>query len=249
MAKRGQPIRVLVTGGPTRAYLDRVRFLSNISTGELAFHICQSLCKKGVEVSLVVGPSSFPFYRLPTRRLIAIETTNEMRQAVLRLCRSRRFDFAVFASAVLDFEPTYRRRGKVSSAEKSWVVSLRPTRKIIDEVGQRFPRLKRIGFKLEWSPTSPKICNQMARKIVKDKGLEALCLNFLSTITRDRHPAFLYGRHAEPCYAKTKREIASWLTNYILGRYSPKTPEASLNRKPRRPGAHTERACCKGSSR
>jgi phosphopantothenoylcysteine decarboxylase/phosphopantothenate--cysteine ligase len=213
--KKARLPRVLVTGGPTRAYLDRVRFLSNFSSGALAYELCRRLTRQGLEVALVSGPSAQPFEKLALDEWHAVETTREMRDAVMRTCREFRPDFAVFSAAVLDFEPTRLRAGKVSSGVKQWQLTLKPTPKIIDEVARRFPKIKRIGFKLEWERPSEKRVHALAEQTLREKGYEALCLNFLADISGKEHPAFLLSRDGDVARAANKAEIARWIAAHI----------------------------------
>ncbi|HEY0137885.1 MAG TPA: bifunctional phosphopantothenoylcysteine decarboxylase/phosphopantothenate--cysteine ligase CoaBC, partial [Nannocystis sp.] len=48
--------RVLVSAGPTRSYIDPVRFFSNASTGVMGFAIAAAAHQLGAEVTLVAGP-------------------------------------------------------------------------------------------------------------------------------------------------------------------------------------------------
>lgn len=207
------PDRVLVTGGPTRAYLDRVRYLTNFSTGALAFAISQALCRSGFRVAVVAGPTTQPFEKLPLAKYVRVETTEQMRGSVLRLCKSFRPFAGVFAAAVLDFAPEKIEKTKVSS-KKSWTVRFRATPKIIDEVHQKYPLLRRIGFKLEWrGPSRP---DSFAIRTMQEKQLDGLCLNFLSQIRGKAHPALLYFNDGTNRRAKSKREIAGEVVAYVL---------------------------------
>jgi phosphopantothenoylcysteine decarboxylase/phosphopantothenate--cysteine ligase len=49
-------LNVVVTAGPTREYLDPVRFLSNPSTGKMGFAIAAEAARRGYAVTLIAGP-------------------------------------------------------------------------------------------------------------------------------------------------------------------------------------------------
>ena len=53
-------IRCLITAGPTREFLDPVRFLSNPSTGKMGFALAEAALRLGWNVDLVAGPVSLP---------------------------------------------------------------------------------------------------------------------------------------------------------------------------------------------
>ena len=208
------PPPVLVTGGPTRAYLDDVRYISNYSTGELAYEICSALKRARIPVVAVIGPTSLPFEKLRLKHLARVESLDQMRSEVLNACRKYRPSHGVFSAAVLDFVPAKTAKGKVSSKKRDWVLRLKPAPKIIDEVARKFPRLERIGFKLEWGAVS----STYGRKILAEKAYHALVLNSLSKIKNGRHPALLVDKDGRTRSAKTKKEIAAWIRTLVMQR-------------------------------
>lgn len=215
MSLSRKKISVLVTAGPTRAYLDRVRYLSNYSTGQLGFEICQALEKRGFEVIAVVGPCEAPFEKLKKTKVLYVETVQEMHKAVMKVCKDSSPEFAVFSAAVLDFTPSKRESSKVSS-KNSWNLKLVPTPKIIDDVNRRFPKVKKIAFKLEWKAPAMKALRAFAIKNMQDKSAEALCLNYLSDIKGKKHPAFLFTSDGKCSRAHSKKTIAQWITRFIF---------------------------------
>lgn len=208
--------RVVVTGGPTRAYLDKVRFLSNVSTGSVAFLTAKELVRSGCEVSAVVGPTPLDFSRLGLAHLASVETHRDMREVVLRECRRFKPDVVVFAAAVLDFEPVRQKAGKVASRGGEWVVRLRPTPKIIDLVGKEFPKIRRVGFKLEWKNPGARKALRFAVETLEAKKLDALCLNYLSEIKSEtQHPSIFVTREGEISFGATKADIARLIKGFV----------------------------------
>src|SRR5690242_20470821 len=57
-ARRAARMRILITAGPTREYLDDVRFLSNASSGKMGYALAGAALTAGHEVILVSGPVS-----------------------------------------------------------------------------------------------------------------------------------------------------------------------------------------------
>lgn len=228
MKKGTKSLTVLVTAGPTRAYLDKVRYLSNYSSGQLGYEICRFLEKKIGKVIAVVGPCEAPFHQLKKTKVIKIQTVGEMHKAVMEICRKEGPQFAVLSAAVLDFEPKKARFGKVSS-KQNWKVELVPTVKIIDEISRRFPKIKKIAFKLEWKPMSEEKVKKFALDNMKVKSADALCLNFLSQIKSDSHPAIFFTRDGRMTRLKSKREIAAEIGGFILDCFVVHHKEASTH--------------------
>ncbi len=212
-----QPL-VVLTGGPTRAYLDQVRFLTNVSTGAVAFELAKALLKEGFRVVAVTGPTAMPFGQLKLERWVPVETNAEMERAVVAACRRYRPFAAVFSAAVLDFAPVSVGKGKRASADGEWILRLKPTKKILDRVGKDFPNVVRVGFKLEWARKGTNESKLLARYL-GEKKLDALLVNYLSELGPKKHPARLFLKNGEsvPCVGKTAvaTKIASHLAKLL----------------------------------
>ena len=75
-------IQCLISAGPTREWIDPVRFISNPSSGKMGYALAQSARKLGMEVILVSGPVSLNAPEGVTR--IMVETAEEMNDVMLR---------------------------------------------------------------------------------------------------------------------------------------------------------------------
>ena len=94
--------RVLVSAGPTRTYIDPVRFIANASTGAMGFAIAEVAAQLGAEVTLVAGPVDRPTPANVTR--IDVETAGEMHEALRRELDARPVDLVAMVAAVGDLE-------------------------------------------------------------------------------------------------------------------------------------------------
>lgn len=207
---------ILVTGGPTRAYLDEVRFLTNLSTGALAFELCKQLKALGANVVAVMGPTSLDFESLRLAKLERVETNGEMQAAIYRVARAHRPEWGIFSAAVLDFEPVKRRAGKVSSDVVRWDIRLRPAPKILDSVGKKFPKMKRVAFKLEAKKRSKTAAMSFAKSYLRKKGVEALVFNEVSHIGSSDHRARIFTANAEIGPAPGKQKLAQAICRLVL---------------------------------
>jgi len=129
-------LRVLVTAGATREYLDPVRFLSNPSTGKMGVSIAMEALFRGAETSLVHGPLCNISAGLP--RAYPVETTEEMLNAVLAEMGVFKPHIVVLAAAPVDFKPVVYEERKIRS-DAPPTISLSLTPKIISEVSRRLP--------------------------------------------------------------------------------------------------------------
>ncbi|MCD6501237.1 bifunctional phosphopantothenoylcysteine decarboxylase/phosphopantothenate--cysteine ligase CoaBC [bacterium] len=160
--------RVLISAGPTREYLDDVRFLSNPSTGRMGYAIAHEAYLRGADVTLVSGQTSLaaPF----GVRLISVTTAAEMADELFAAAPNS--DVIIMSAAVADWSPK-RMPGKVKKAGRTeWNIELRRTKDILAELGERKKNQTLVGFAVE---TENEIEN--ARKKISEKNLDMLFVN------------------------------------------------------------------------
>lgn len=169
-------ISVLVTAGPTRSYMDSIRYLTNSSSGKMGYAFAYEASARGARVTLISGPTDL----LPPRGVerVSVETTEEMLDAVNATLSKDSYDLFVMAAAPLDFEIVERHEGKVSSSSPI-TLTLRPSPKIIDIVRGRFKELFIIGFKAEFG-LSPEDLISKARSRLLESGVDLIVANDLS---------------------------------------------------------------------
>jgi len=153
-------IRFVVTAGPTRGWIDRVRFITNPSTGKMGIAIVENLLLRGAEVSFIVGPISED---VPDQADVhRVTTAQEMMDLVLSEISRKKTDVFISAAAVLDYEPSKKEDTKIASGSKDLSVDLVPTKKIIEEARKNHKDLFIVGFKVE-SGVSDKELEHRAR--------------------------------------------------------------------------------------
>ncbi|MFW9787981.1 MAG: bifunctional phosphopantothenoylcysteine decarboxylase/phosphopantothenate--cysteine ligase CoaBC [Candidatus Thorarchaeota archaeon] len=157
----------IVTAGPTRGWIDRVRFITNPSTGKMGIAIAEELLRRGATVSLVLGPTSESGPDLADIHKVA--TSEEMLQAVLSELSSRKTDGFVSAAAVLDYTPATKEDSKLASGSESLSVKLVPTKKIIEEARSAYKDLFIVGFKVESGVSDDELASRARTKI--DAGI------------------------------------------------------------------------------
>jgi len=139
--------RILVTTGPTRAYLDAFRFVTNPSSGKMGVAIAEDALGRGAQVTLVYGPGTAA--PPPDADVILVETTDEMLEAVVRALGEKRHDAVVLAAAASDYGPAERAMVKTPSGKDRWSLELMPLPKIVEQVKRVDPRVYLVGFKAE----------------------------------------------------------------------------------------------------
>jgi len=155
-------ISALVTTGPTREYIDPVRYISNESSGKQGYEIALALSKLGVSTTLVAGPSSLSF----SKDLNVKKITNgeEMMLAVQKLLP---VDIAVCAAAVTDFKPKNVSNQKIKkNTNKFNVLNLEKNKDILEFLGKNNKLRPRIlvGFSAETENLIENSINKLNQK-------------------------------------------------------------------------------------
>ncbi len=129
---KAKKISALVTTGPTREYIDPVRYISNESSGKQGYEIALALSKLGVKTTLVAGPTSLSYSKDITVK--RINSGEEMMSAVQKLLP---VDIAVCAAAVSDFKPISKSNQKIKKNTKSFKnLSLERNKDILEYLGK-----------------------------------------------------------------------------------------------------------------
>ncbi len=170
--ERQSPFRgrkVVVTGGPTRAAVDPVRFLGNRSSGRMGFALAASAWRRGAEVVLLAGPGKAPRPYGP--RVREVETAEQMLEALREELNGA--SVLLMAAAVADFRPERPAREKLKKEGRE-AVDLRLVRGpdlLVETAAQRDGCLT-LGFALE---TEEPLAN--GRRKLEEKGLDFVAVN------------------------------------------------------------------------
>jgi len=121
-------MRILVTAGATREWIDPARFISNPSSGRMGIELAVEAWARGAHVDLVYGHVTHPLPHMVG--LYRAETTEEMAARVAELS-STGYDILVAAAAPADFRPASYSQEKIRSGRKI-VLELEPTPKVIE---------------------------------------------------------------------------------------------------------------------
>ena len=178
-------MRFVVTAGPTREYIDAVRFLSNPSTGRMGFAVARAARAAGHEVTLIAGPVSLKTPPGVTR--IDVVSARDMLNAVRTVIA--RADVLVMTAAVADWRPAHCASRKLKKTEMSDTLHLVRNPDILKTINQSYGRaalveaktgttgvppvaLIRIGFAAETGAPAA----EAARKC-REKGLDLVVGN------------------------------------------------------------------------
>lgn len=205
-------MRVLVTAGPTREYLDPVRFLSNGSSGQMGLAVARAAVAAGHEVMLLLGP---------VRRdapkgceVIPFVSVDDLREALVRgfdAC-----DALVMTAAVGDFRPERVSPTKLPRSGGPVTLRLVPTEDLLAGVCRR----KRggqvvVAFAVQDPPEDR--AAELARAELAAKGADYVVVNTPAAMGRGDSRACILSPDGEtlPWADRPKDDLAAEIVGLL----------------------------------
>ena len=224
-------MNILITSGGTSEKIDRVRSITNHSTGRLGKIIAETFLDKGDQVTLVTTPKAVRPAAHPNLTIVQIENVAELLENLEPLVHTH--DVLIHAMAVSDYTPVYmtgleavaaspdmteflnktNSESKISSQADVQVLFLKKTPKIISLVKKWNPDIRLIGFKLLVNVTKEELLKTARASLIKNQA-EIIVANDLTKISNQEHRAYLIGKDTV-IQAQSKEEIAQLLYLHI----------------------------------
>ncbi len=197
----------LITAGPTREYIDPVRYISNASSGKMGYALAAEAAGRGWNVILVSGPVPQPVPKGVT--IVNVISARDMFNAVKK--HFSQCDVLIGAAAVADWRPVALSRVKIKKSVSAPVIRLTPNPDILKEMGRRKTGQVLVGFALE---TSDLIA--AAKKKLLEKNLDLIVANKPGVIGKDSSEVLLIGPRGKPSKVRgTKAYIAQRILDAI----------------------------------
>lgn len=208
-------LRVLVTAGPTREYIDPARFISNPSTGKMGYAIAQAVIERGAECYLVSGPTNLD---PPDKAaFFSVETADQMYKTVMSLFPD--CDLLFKAAAVSDYRPAEFLSEKIKKDKTCETLQLVLNPDILKEAGKMKKNQVIIGFAAETNDIEKHATQKM-----ESKNLDFILANDISRpdsgFGTDTNSGVLFARTGEKVYIPimTKKEFAHRLLDEVLNK-------------------------------
>ncbi|WP_457569641.1 bifunctional phosphopantothenoylcysteine decarboxylase/phosphopantothenate--cysteine ligase CoaBC [Desulfurobacterium sp.] len=193
--------KVVITAGPTREYIDPVRFISNPSSGKMGYELARVARAAGASVTLISGKTCLnqPY----GVNYFEVETVEDMRKAVMDNIDGA--DVYISAAAINDYRPVIVSENKIKKSDSKLVLELERTPDILAEVASKKLAKCIVGFAAE---TENLIEN--ARKKLKSKRLTMVVANDVKgkVFGEDETECVIIGENFEERVRGSKRKVA-----------------------------------------
>ena len=206
---------VVVSTGATAEPIDKMRVISNRSSGKMGVAVAEAMRDAGANVSLIAAQVQVP---LPSGMEMTVRATSvkDMRKAALRLCKGA--DAFLSVAAVSDFRPKTVHKGKIPRGDGGVSVDLVPCPDIIAEVASQPGAPYCVAFSAEASDGDEAL--RRARTKMRAKGVQAIIASPIAkNLGSDRcELTFLAGRTKIRIGPASKRVAADKITALLTTR-------------------------------
>lgn len=204
--------KILITAGPTWVSIDKVRVLSNISTGETGFYIAKEAIKYGAKVTLLLGPVPGYFFDRKIK-FIHFKFFDELKEIFKKELIPEKYDIVIHSAAVSDYRPKRIYKGKIKGNLKRLNLVLEPTEKIADSIKKYLSKVFLVVFKLEFGVSYDTLIKR-THKLLNSTGADLAVGNTFN----GRYQAFILDKENILASVNNKKELAKILIKEISKR-------------------------------
>lgn len=163
--------KVLVTAGPTKEYIDPVRYITNRSSGKMGYALAEAAWAAGADVTLVTGDVKITSFLQDVLKTVS---ASEMEKTVME--QGRAADIVIMAAAVADYKPNNFSEQKIKKSDDTINLELIKTVDILKELGENKKNNSiLVGFAAETENLDKNATQKM-----KKKNLDIIVANDVS---------------------------------------------------------------------
>ncbi|MCL4478662.1 MAG: bifunctional phosphopantothenoylcysteine decarboxylase/phosphopantothenate--cysteine ligase CoaBC [Deltaproteobacteria bacterium] len=208
--------KLIVTAGPTREYMDPVRFISNPSSGKMGYAIARAARLRGAEVTLISGRVAVkPPYGV---KFIETESAKQMLEHVSKLFNES--DGIIMSAAVSDYTPVTVEQHKIKKMHDSLEIKLYRTVDILESIAKDKGKKVIIGFAAETDDLE-----KYARQKMKSKRMDMIVANDVAAkgsgfgVDTNRATLIYKDDSAEELPLMSKAELADVILDRMIGMF------------------------------
>jgi phosphopantothenoylcysteine decarboxylase/phosphopantothenate--cysteine ligase len=187
----------LITAGPTREYLDPVRYISNASSGKMGYVLAEVAQRRGAEVILISGPTDIkPPEGVNT---IFVESALDMEKEVAKYVP--RSDVVIASAAVSDYRPERREKEKIKTNLQRKSINLIRNPDILGQLGKQKNAKCLVGFALE-----TRDLEKNAREKMKMKNLNMIIANTPGAMSRNEATVKIFTKSGKTIFLREMKK-------------------------------------------
>jgi phosphopantothenoylcysteine decarboxylase/phosphopantothenate--cysteine ligase len=160
-------LKILVTAGGTREFIDPIRFVGNPSSGRMGIELALEAEARGAYVTLIYGVGTVtPPEHIKTLR---VETGKEMLDVITNELKKEKYDIMIHPAAISDYGPVNTEFSKIPSNKGDLEICFKPVPKIVREVRKIDKELYLVGFKAETKVSDEELIERAYKRLRETK--------------------------------------------------------------------------------
>lgn len=209
--------KVLISAGATYEAIDKVRGITNRSSGKMGVEIAKEAFIRGADVTLIKGKISA---QVPNVfNVLEVESVQEMRNTVFEQVKNH--DIFIAAAAVSDFIPKAENIENKISSNQELTLNLEKAPKIIGEVKKINPDIFLLGFKAEYNLSRNELIKS-ASKRAEESNIDLMVANDVavegSGFGSDKNQVILIDDQITDVPLSSKREVAGLIIDRVINK-------------------------------
>jgi phosphopantothenoylcysteine synthetase/decarboxylase len=171
--------KIIVTSGPTREWIDPVRYISNSSSGKMGFHLAESAFALCGNIVYIAGGVESKYSTVVNALNKTVVTTEDLLNSVINEMDSN--TLLIMAAAPADYRPVSPSSQKIKKIQGQSIISLELTENpdILKQVHQRKLDLGLNDFWTLGFSAETESLEENAKKKLNSKGLDWIAGNYV----------------------------------------------------------------------
>ncbi|MEW5758404.1 MAG: phosphopantothenoylcysteine decarboxylase [Candidatus Omnitrophota bacterium] len=208
--------KILITCGPTWVAIDKVRVISNISSGATGIAITKTALKQGAKVTLLLGPVTESFtLKNPNLIIKRFKYFDELFTLIEQELKTKKYDAVIHLAAVSDYRVEKISAQKIESGKNNLCLKLIPTPKIIRLIKKYDPKIFLVQFKLEVNKDKDELINSSYKDLLKNNS-DLVVANDLKQIKKRKHIAYIIDRTKNIKMVVTRQALSDEIIRHIF---------------------------------
>ncbi len=220
-------MNIVITSGGTSEDIDKVRKITNRSSGKLGSMIADEFVNKydkNIGKIYYLCPKNAILPQINKKiEIINITNTQSLKDKIEEILTQNKIDVFIHSMAVSDYTVDFveDENGKILDSEKissnlnKLIIHLKQTPKIISMVKQLSPKTKLVGFKLLSNVNQDDLITA-AKNLMDKNNCDFVLANDITNISKEKHIGYLINKDKKFTILQTKQEIANAIVKSVI---------------------------------
>ncbi len=165
-------LKILVAAGPTREYLDGVRYITNPSSGKMGVAIAREAILRGADkVTIIYGKGSASPPAYENVKIVNVVSAEDLVNNITNELKNEKYDAFICAAAIADYMPAKVVDSKIPSRQEELNIQLVPTPRCVESARETDSNIFICAFKAEFNVSENDLIEKAYSRISGPKAI------------------------------------------------------------------------------